>query len=116
MLKIRGKHDIYISRGDTKRLGINLTEIVDHDAEDYIMADDEYIVFKLRDCEGKRVIKELRSAVGTTIIDIPAEFTQQMHDNEFKYSVDLMLRDGTKETVIGEDATRAFPKFVILGA
>lgn len=115
MLKIRGKQDIYISRGDTKRIGINLIERENSNDSDYIMADTEYIVFRLWDKEYKRVIKEIRSETGTSIIDIPAEFTKSMRDSNFTYSVDLILYDGTKETVIGQDPN-TIPKFVILGA
>lgn len=115
MLKIRGKQDIYISRGDTKHLGINLIERENNAETDYTIADTEYVVFRLWDKDYHRVIKELRSEVGTTIIEIPAEFTRSMKDSEFKYSVDLMLYDGTKETVIGQNPN-TIPKFIILGA
>lgn len=115
MLYIRGRQDIYMSRGDTKRLNVRLTEIIDRDEVDYEIAVDEYIVFKVWDKDYTHTIKALRSAEGSTLIEIPEEFTRQMCGTEFKYSVDLMLRDGTKETVIGE-TPNMIPKFVILEA
>lgn len=115
MLNIRGKWDIYISRGDTKRIGVNLVERINSTTDDYVIADDEYIVFKLWDVDFRGVIKELRSEVGTTVVDLPAEFTRSLRGREFCYSVDLILRDGTKETVIGQNANTV-PRFVILEA
>lgn len=114
MLYIRGQ-DVYISRGDTKRLDIKLTEKIGREEVEYHIAVDEYLVFRLWDKDYTRVIKSLRSYDGETLIDIPAEFTRQMCGNEFKYSVDLMLRDGTKETVVGE-TPNTVPKFIILEA
>lgn len=115
MINIRGTQDIYISRGDNKRIGINLIQTGGAwGPEDYAMSADEYIIFKLWDKQFRRVIKKLQSDAGSTIIDMRPEFTADIV-GEFAYSVDLMSPDGTKETVIGKQPTSA-PKFVVMEA
>lgn len=115
MLIIRGKQDIYISRGDTKRIGVNLCVKANSITDDYEIVEGEYIVFKLWDKEFKNVISTLQSEPSTTIIEIPAEFTERLQEKEFRYSVDLQMFDGTKDTVIGETPNTR-PKFIILEA
>lgn len=90
-----------------------MTRSLDGDV-DYIMTDTEYMVFKLWDKGFHRELGSIKSEVGTSIINIGSDFTARLN-GEYAYSVDLMLADGSKETIIGQSPNTA-PKFVVLEA
>ncbi len=114
MFLIRGIHDIYISRGEAVSIGVNLEAKDECGQTDYEMADTEFVVFKLWDKVYNREIKNIKSELGSSIIDIPAEFTSNLI-GEYKYSVDLFYADGSRETIIGQSPNTA-PKFNIMEA
>lgn len=114
MLIIRGTQDIYMSRGDDKRIAVNLTERSAEGATDYGLEESEYIIFKLWDDRLKTVLKTMTSDRGTSVLHFPAEFTEGL-SGRYSYSVDLVFMDGTKETIIGQSPS-AIPKFVVLEA
>lgn len=114
MLIIRGTQDIYISKGDTKNIGVNLTEKTAEGTADYEMADREYLLFKLWDKDFQRVLRTLPTAEGESIVRIAPDFTADLC-GAYVYSVDLMYANGVKETIIGKRPNAA-PKFVVMEA
>lgn len=114
MLIIKGTQDIFISRGDNKRLAVNLVEKDGKTLKDYVMADSEYLIFRLWNSLMRHEIKQTRSNDGESIVEIAPEFTDGLM-GRYAYSVDLVFADGTKETVIGKSPS-AIAKFVVLEA
>lgn len=114
MLIIKGTQDIFISKGDNKRLAVNLIEKNDAETSDYVMADAEYLILRLWDVTMRCEIKQTQSEAGTSIINITPDFTEGLK-GRYAYSVDLVFADGTKETVIGKSPS-AIAKFIVLEA
>lgn len=114
MLVIKGTQDIYISKGDSKSIAVNLVEKTTDRTADYEMADTEYLVLFLWDRLMRKKLKTLRSDSGTSIINIDSGFTADLL-GQYAYSVDLLLSDGTKETIIGKSPS-SIARFVVLEA
>lgn len=113
MFRIRGTQDIYISKGDTANVGFNLVVNGDNGFEDYEMVDREYIIFKLWDKEYKSVLATTQSELGSSIIKLADEITQNC--GEYRYSADLIYANGMKETVAGKNPNTA-PRFIVMEA
>lgn len=114
MFLVKNAHDIYISRGEAVSIGVNLISKDEYGQTDYDMTDEEYVEFKLWDKDFRKIIKSIKSEVGSSIIELPPEFTI-MRCEDYCYSVDLIFADGRKETIIGK-SPNTVPKFKIMEA
>lgn len=114
MLVIKGTQDIFVSRGDNVKLGINLITKESLGVYDYEMAVSEYLIFRLWDERMQRELKQIHSEIGTSIIHITPDFTEGLK-GRYAYSVDLIFDDGTKETVVGKSPS-TIAKFIVLEA
>lgn len=113
MFRIRGTQDIYISRADTANVGFNLAVYGENGTEDYEMADREYVVFRLWDKNFHRVLATTQSEAGTSIIELSDKITANC--GEYRYTIDIIYANGTKETVVGMSPNSA-PKLIVMGA
>ena len=99
MFRIESDGTIKITRGDTARLTVNITN--EQDGSDYSIESSDVITFTVKKyCSDKNLAFQ-KIVTGSGAIHIEPNDTAQMRFDTYKYDVQLTKANGDVYTVIG---------------